>query len=341
VIFIFKKYIFHKDYFYDKIISCKEKDLKELLEQKNDFYFFKRIPKKGGYRELHCLINDSPLRALQEKLRVNFLNRIPIPDYVYGFVKGSSYQDYLIPHTDKKYYLRVDIKHFFNSITKDLFYKVFGNYFKVDDTEKTELLNYLFDLVSFNEKIPQGAITSPSVSNIVFRSLDIRINKLCNRFNITYTRYADDLLFSSNNEFLHNKYFLKKIAHILYSKGFKINSGKVRKTTDYISLNGFVVGRTINLSRKRLYDITKVLFIINRYPDAALEEMLRLINSEKLYYRKKYDTTYFNKKNDILNFLGGYRSFLISWSNFTDSSKHTKLIKRIEETMIRIDEMNE
>jgi len=340
VISIFKRYIFHKDYFYDKIISYKKVDLNEILDKKSESYYLRRIPKKGGIRELHCLKEDSELRILQEKLRANFLIKIPIPDYVYGFVKGSSYKNFLQPHTEKKYYLRVDIKSFFDSISKDLFTDVLGNYFKVDQSDKLELLSDLFEIVTLNDKIPQGAITSPSVSNIVFRPLDIRINKYCNKFDVSYTRYADDLLFSSNNQFLHNKFFLKKIAHILYSNGFKINHTKVRKTTDYLSLNGFVVGRTLTLSRKRLYDITKVLFILKRNSSVTIEEILRLLNSEKYFYRKKHDSTYFNKKIDIINFLGGYYSFIKSWS-YLDNEKYYNIINRIEESMVKLEEMNE
>lgn len=95
--------------------------------------------------------------------------------------------------------MRLDIKNFFENINNQLIEKVFDYYFRIDDdTTNNEALIDFREMVTLEGKVPQGAITSPTLSNIVFRQLDLRIYKYCKKFNITYTRYADDLLFSSD-----------------------------------------------------------------------------------------------------------------------------------------------
>lgn len=222
-------FIYHKEYFYDKILKFKEKDVLQILKTKGDFYYQKEIPKKGGSRILNCLAPDSELRTVQENITNNILKFIPIPSYVYGFKKGFSYKHYLIPHTQKEYYLRVDIQDFFHSIKKKYVIEVLKDYFKSKE-DLVNILEILYEIISIDNKVPQGAITSPYISNIVFRSLDIRIYNYCKKFNITYTRYADDMLFSSNNKFLfESPYFIKMISKILRTKHFKINNSKLIK----------------------------------------------------------------------------------------------------------------
>ncbi|MYL34974.1 hypothetical protein GLW05_15425 [Pontibacillus yanchengensis] len=325
-------FIYNEDFFYGKILNCRKDALEDILSNKSDEYQERIISKKGGKRYLSCLSDTSSIATLQRGLSNKFLDHIPVPDYVYGFIKGKSYKDYLVPHKNREFYLRVDIKDFFSSINKDLVKEVLDYYIRTDnDTLNKNLIDIIYDIVSLNDSIPQGAITSPSISNIVFRSLDIRINKYCRRFGITYTRYADDLLFSSNNSFLHNKYFLKKISHILQSKRFNINSNKVIKSNKIISLNGFVVGEKIWLSRKRLHDINKVLYLYKTNTFSNINSLLYVLNSSDYIYRKTNNNS-FTSKMEIVNYLAGYRSFLLQWYEFQNGdNKNFKLLNKIDE----------
>lgn len=147
--------------------------------------------------------------------------------------------------------MRLDIKNFFENINNQLIEKVFDYYFRIDDdTTNNEALIDFREMVTLEGKVPQGAITSPTLSNIVFRQLDLRIYKYCKKFNITYTRYADDLLFSSDSNYLHKDFFIKKLKYIISSMDFKLNERKIRYDKDYISLNGFVIEDSIRVSRK-------------------------------------------------------------------------------------------
>ncbi|WP_260357202.1 reverse transcriptase family protein [Peribacillus frigoritolerans] len=202
--------------------------------------------------------------TVQQSIRRNFLNKISIPDYVYGFVPKHSYNDFLLPHTNKKFYVRLDIQNFFPSIDSKALIEVFTYYFHLKDDTNLELLNQFIDLVILEYKVPQVAVTSPVLSNVVFRRLDIRIYEYCKKFSITYTRYADDLLFSSDNPYVHEDFFIRKIKYIISMMGFKLNIHKIRYDKEFISLIGYVVEDNIRLSRKKLKNLSSILFILER-----------------------------------------------------------------------------
>lgn len=255
-----------------------------------------------------------------------------IPNYVYGFVSGQSYIDYLKPHVKRKYFLRLDIKNFFENITNDTLESVFSYYFRLNDNTNNEELLLFIDLVTLDGKLPQGAITSPTISNIVFRELDIRINKYCKKFNINYSRYADDLLFSSDNNFLHNDFFIKKIKYILSTRGFKINKHKIRYDQDSISLNGFVIEDNIRLSRSKLKGLSNILFIIDKHKsNFDMTKVLSDINTSELNREIKNEYS-------LLNYLAGYRAFLLQFldrENPKDynNKKISKYVTRIQNSI--------
>ncbi|OPA16665.1 hypothetical protein BHL21_14500 [Bacillus cereus] len=323
----------------------KNAEISKITNRKIQCYFRVSIPKKGGERIIYCINPSCNLRTLQQNLQRNFLNKIPIPNNVFGFKKGYSYKDFLEPHVNKNYYLRVDIKDFFNSISKELIYDVLTNYLKMDEADNKEVLDTVFDIVSLHGKIPQGAITSPSIANVIFRQIDMRIKKYCKVFNVEYTRYADDMLFSSDNEYLLKPYFIKKIAKILFSKGFRINSSKIKKSNNgQIVLNGFVISDSLSISRKRLSDIQRVLFLYQKGgAPVSISIFLDRINSEQYLYRKKVNGKYFPTRGSLIDYLSGYRAFLIQWlpedKNSNVYEKLTTLINRIQYLLINIEEI--
>ena len=168
--------------------------------------------------------------------------------------------------------------------------------------------------------------------------IDQRITKYCQILGITYTRYADDMLFSSNMfDFKTKKWFIKKIKFILASMHFKINYSKLKFSENEISLNGYVVSDTgIRLSRSRLMDIKKAItFSKNNHTLLKTDPtgFLRLANETSLEYRnlKVYP---FNSVFQFTQFLIGYRSYLISFLRYdidsTFRKKAEKLIRNIE-----------
>ncbi|MDE6627689.1 MAG: reverse transcriptase family protein [Lachnospiraceae bacterium] len=324
-----------EDKFLSLIVNCQKEDLKRVLMDKSQYYGDEvLIPKKRGVRTIYNIDKEHPLYKIQKSVVNNFLNNIRVSDAACGFVKKTSYYDFLEPHTDfycKNNYLRLDLKDFFGTITKSMVYDALEFYCQIDDKdEKERVLNYLSDILTYNDVVVQGCIPSPMISNIVFRKVDIRIQRYCNTCNAKYTRYADDLLFSGRDERILKNSFCKGISKIVQDNGFEINYDKKIKGKGYISLNGFVVSDSITLSRKKLEEINRIVF----YLKGNKERLRKIKNGDvsELNEHIKNETGVENKfsgKYQVTNYLNGYRAFLISIIKKTENKKFMGKVKNI------------
>ena len=322
---------------YTKVSQCiSKKDYKEFT-----------IPKKNGSRTINYLPPDSQLGAIQKKQLTAFLDKQELPVCVKGFRKGESYKTYLLPHINSTYFFRADIKDFFPSISETLIKDTLSEQIKCDsDTDKSQLLDLIADIVTLNGTLPQGACTSPSVSNLIMARLDQRILKYCQVFDIHYSRYADDLLFSSQSfDFQSKKWFLKKIKLILGTRQFEINYSKNKYATKQLALNGYIISDSgLRLSRNRLSDVRHVCSFVNdNYPllnSLGTEAFLAKANQMNLKHRdlKQYP---YQSVFQLSQYLCGYRAFLISFIDpynlaapFQKELCH--LIRRIEKQVMRL-----
>lgn len=313
---------------------------------KEDYKEFK-IAKKGGFRTINYLEKDSALWDLQHRLLYNFLETQALPVCVKGFKKGESYKSFLYEHIGANYFLRIDIASFFPSINTNWIKTELSNLLVCDsDDEKGALLDLICDIVTLDNALPQGASTSPAISNIVMARIDQRITKYCQVFNIRYTRYADDLLFSSSSfNFSEKKWFIKKIKHILATQNLRLNYSKMKYGEKELVLNGYVVSKQgIRLSRNRLSDVRRVV-TFSRDNFCVLkcdgpEEFLKKANSMSLKHRD-LKTYPFNTLFQFTQYLCGYRSFLISMVDANDTSSTfqkelQRLIRRTETQILRL-----
>ena len=194
-----------------------------------------------------------------------------MPTVAKGFKKESSYNQYLVEHIGNEYFLHLDIKEFFDSITEKQIRDSLSNL--VTDEK---VMDYIIKICTLEEDekrfVPQGWVTSPCISNIIFRRLDQCILKYCQSIHkiegksveITYTRYADDLLFSSDEfNFQEYAYFKNMIIYILKNGGFKCNKRKTIVCKNEISLGGYVLGQDVHLSKKKLKTINTVIYFFD------------------------------------------------------------------------------
>lgn len=140
--------------------------------------------------------------------------------------------------------LNIDILDFFSSFN---FGRVQGYFHKSKEFNfSKEVSTILAQLVCYKGSLPQGAPTSPIISNLIFNIVDIRILRLTKKYKLNYTRYADDLSFSTNNRIFEKKYisFLEELTNLLENSGFKINGEKTR--LQYNSSRQEVTGLTTN-----------------------------------------------------------------------------------------------
>ena len=231
------KKIYGWNYYCEKILRKNESYIENSLEIKEKSYVSFEMRDRGKVREIHQVDRESGLYQLQNNLNKNLLSRIPLSKAAVGFVKGKSYQEYLRPHCGKRFHMRLDIRHFFDNVTEEQVVKSLEEF-----VQDEEIRINIGQITTLNGCLPQGAVTSPAMSNIVFRQIDQRILKYCQAIrtvkkernieydDIIYTRYADDMMFSSDYlDFRKKLSFYKMIKYILLENGFHLNYDKTLK----------------------------------------------------------------------------------------------------------------
>ena len=230
------------------------------------------IPKKsGGKRNI-----AAPSKGLGHILYyVNILLKaIYQPsDYAMGFVEGRSIVDNAMRHIGQNYVFNTDLEIFFPSIEQPRVWKrlqLKPFYFK------QPIANILAGLCCIKEKnedgtfryiLPQGAPTSPLITNAICDNLDRRLNGLARRFRLHYSRYADDITFSSmRNEFKKDE-FRVELKRIIEGQNFKMNEAKTRlqKRGERQEVTGLVVSNKVNTSSAYVAEIRNLLHIWEKY----------------------------------------------------------------------------
>ncbi|MEN4973904.1 reverse transcriptase domain-containing protein [Pantoea eucalypti] len=294
-------------------------------------------------KTFYSLAHSSPHYSIQTKIEKFLLKNIPLNASSFAYRKDLSYLHYLEPHIQNVKYCHLDIVSFFNSIdinlVRDTFSVYFSDEFLVKD--KQSLLDAFIASVTFSTKvgdvektiIPMGFKSSPSISNIIFRKMDILIQKFCDKNNITYSRYADDLLFSTKkeNNILSSNFFINEIGSILSINSFKLNKSKYLYKEETISLGGYVIENTLNdgskgnirLSSSKLNILHKALHEINK-GSSAKHICNKVFNLKIKEFTYKKNKTAFEKKfysSQLVNKLLGYRSYLLSFVKFQNKYK--------------------
>lgn len=337
-------FILSEEYFYKDIVKFNIDEVQGAIVKKEDYYNSFFIPKSDGKRRISGINPDSNLFSMQKNILNNFLCKIQIPLCAKGFVRHSSYIMYLKEHTGKNFYMRMDIRNFFDSITIKQIEENLSEYVKIPD-----ILYDLIELCTLNDKLPQGAVTSPAISNIIFRRIDQRITKYCQKFDIDYTRYADDLLFSSNKlDFKKESWFYKKIKYILKENGFDSNYNKRHIESQKLSLGGYVIQDDIHLSRRKLKVLNTILYYFKDISNTKKyvvdsrilkKDYINEINNLKFKDEKGLKKI-FNSKIELVNYLCGYRSFLISFVKNSDNRRKS-LINKVKQIEILINTLEE
>lgn len=226
------------------------------IKKGESYYQSFKIPKKfGGEREIKAPAGD--LKFIQKRLAdVLWKYQLEIwkdhkvkPNLSHGFEKGKSILTNAKIHRNKRYVLNMDLENFFDSFH---FGRVRGFFEKNRDFQlPLEVATVIAQLTCFEGKLPQGAPTSPVITNFMCQILDYRLLKAAKQYKLDYTRYADDLTFSTNNQnFLELKdQFLRNIQKEIHRAGFQINEKKTclfykdsRQT-----VTGLVVNKKLNI----------------------------------------------------------------------------------------------
>lgn len=231
------------------------------------YYHSFEIPKKsGGLRKIDA--PSSTLKYIQRRLsRKLYIYRHYICEkngikinISHAFEKRKSIITNSAIHKNKRYIINVDLKDFFESFHfgRVRGYFVNNKYFKLSN----EVATVIAQLSCYEGKLPQGAPTSPIITNLICNVMDYKLLSLAKKFRLDYTRYADDLTFSTNDRKIVHEYenFYKKLNDIITDNGFIINSSKTRfvfKDSRQI-VTGLVVNKKVNVDY-RYYKMVRAM----------------------------------------------------------------------------------
>jgi retron-type reverse transcriptase len=153
---------------------------------------------------------------------------------VNGFIKKKGIRTNAEPHLQCSVLVKLDLKNFYEQISAS---RITDSIIECGVNQ--DLANLVSKICTINGMLIQGFSTSPVISNIVTKNLDIILEKYCKLNNITYTRYADDMSFSSTA----NQIELEAITKLIEDYGFEINSEKTKvlKRGYYQSVTGLTV----------------------------------------------------------------------------------------------------
>lgn len=251
-------------------LNIKTGHLRRLLfEEKDNLYSEFQIPKKdGSFRTIYAPSKE--LLFIQKRLLIILENSVAVHQHSYGFVKGKSTVDNAQLHLKKNFLLNIDLENFFPSISSARVRSMFLKYFKLNNSVSSTLTNLCCHPDGF---LPQGAPTSPIISNILCKTLDRELHKLAKKsFGSSYSRYADDISFSSNRLFKDNIVIENNgnlvlgssLIEIISRNGFKINKSKVRlqKSNQHQEVTGIVVNNKLNVDRRYIRKIRAMLHSI-------------------------------------------------------------------------------
>lgn len=273
---------------------------------------FKIKKKSGGNRQITAPRNKSFMLILNCVNEIFKALYVP-SDFAMGFTEGRSVVNNASKHKGMIYVFNIDLKDFFSSIEQPRVWKRLQlkplNFPHV-------IANILAGLCcmkgkmnpdgKYNYVLPQGAPTSPIITNMICDTLDRRLAGLAKRFGLNYSRYADDITFSS----MHNVYcadgdFMTELKRIISSQGFSINEDKTRlqKLGSRQEVTGIVVSQKVNVNQNYVRSIRNLLYIWDRYGySVAYTKFIKKYNAEKGYLKKG--------NPDLVNVINGKLMYL-------------------------------
>lgn len=273
------------------------------------------IPKKSGADRKITAPRAKSYKWILRCLNQLFVSVYTPSDHAMGFIKERSVVTNASVHVGKNYVFNIDLKDFFPSIEEaricarlqvapfNFTYEVASVIaglvtMRVEPSKKDSKVKYV---------LPQGSPVSPILTNIICDRLDRRLAGLAKRFRLNYTRYADDITFSS----MHNVYqedgeFRAELKRIIEDQHFEINADKTRLQKKGVrqEVTGITVNDKNNVSKKYVRELRNILYIWKKYG------YLVAYSKFMQHYTPKIKKLWKTKKPDMANVLHGKLMYL-------------------------------
>lgn len=270
----------------------------------NSRYFTFEISKRSGEKRT-IYAPSKGLVKIQQCLNLILQAIYDTHPAAKGFVNGKSIVDNATVHLKKNYVYNIDLKDFFYSIDQARIWGRLKHHpFNLNEKNgNLELANIIASLCCHGIEVdrindngnwerqkknvlPQGAATSPMLSNIICERLDFYLTKVANRFGLNYSRYADDITFSSmHNVYQKDSTFINELIRIISEQNFHIKESKTRlQNTDYRQeVTGLIVNHKTNVKQKYIKELRMWLYYWENYgfEKANTYFSIHYVNSKK------------------------------------------------------------
>lgn len=321
--------------------ECKPFELKSLTYYANPDLCKKRYTKfsvkkkSGGER-----IINAPVAGLKSILRsLNFILQCVYEPHnaATGFVLNKSIVDNAKVHVGNHHVYNLDLKDFFHSFDRNRV-KMGFIYEPFNLNGEREPLAFLIASLcthpfevngEIKNVLPQGSPTSPTITNILCKKLDRRLTGLANRFGVKYTRYADDITFSSLHNIYNDENFKSELERIISEDNLlknngkqfeigpqlKINSNKTRlqKSAYRQEVTGLIVNKKVNVKRRYIKQIRMWIYYWEKYGyEKAQQIFVKDYIADKGHVKKG--------KPNLVNVLDGKLEFLKMVKGVEDST---------------------
>jgi RNA-directed DNA polymerase len=261
------------------------------------YYIFKIKKKSGGERTIMAPYDELKgiLQCFNVVLQTVFT---PHPNAT-GFVQGKSIAIGAQMHIGKNYVYNIDLKDFFHSFERKRVKWMFTQApFNLSEPLAFLLASLCTHPIEIEGQtriiLPQGAPTSPTLTNILSYALDKKLSGLAKRFGATYSRYADDITFSSNKSIFKKEAFLSELHRIITSQGLTINEKKTRlQEKGYRQeVTGLIVNEKVNTYRRYVKQLRMWLHYIETYGYKKAETLFK-----KDYVKEKEERSWVHMEN--------------------------------------------
>lgn len=239
-------------------VGVSEQSLLEMMERPDAFYFQYRIPKRtSGFRSI-C---ESlwPLRGVQCWILRKILDRRIPHDAAKAFVRGRSIKLNAKDHVGQRRVLSMDVRNFFGSVRRKRVVSVF-----LEMGYSSTIAHALTDLTMFREQLPQGAPTSPALSNLVMVRVDETLALFASKRSLRYTRYADDITFSGSFRAIP---IIDKVRSALGKVELQLNVRKTRLMCRHQrqEVTGVVVNSKIQAPRELRRQLRQEIYYLRKF----------------------------------------------------------------------------
>jgi len=259
-------------------LSSLERDLgisaKTLYAVSNNIgkhYYKAKLPKKsGGYRNLS--VPDEVLKTIQKRIADVLLIHMPVSRYAKAYRFGSSTLRNAKHHVGKQIVLKLDILHFFDSIR----YSAVKEKAFPEEIYAEPLRILLTMLCYHKDALPQGAPSSPAITNIILYEFDELVGQWCREQGIVYTRYCDDMTFSGNFDPAE---VIRFVRLELKKMGFLLNEQKTRiqRLGQQQTVTGIVVNEKLSIPADYRRKLRQELYYCRKF---SIQEHLQKIGLE-------------------------------------------------------------